>query len=224
MTRLLYDLAAADETLRFSPYCWRIKLALAHKNLAFETTPWRFTEKEKISFSGQGKVPVLVDGETTIFDSQQIAEYLESAYPNEASLFGESPARPLTNFIRHWTERTLHPLIAAIILPEIFPQLHADDKAYFRASREKFYGMKIEDFSARRAENLAALNAALTPLRITLQTQDFIAGAAPAYADHIVFGALQWGRLMATSPLLAPDDPLLVWMDAVLETYGLTVP
>ena len=28
----LYDLAAKDETIRFSPNCWRVRLALAHKN------------------------------------------------------------------------------------------------------------------------------------------------------------------------------------------------
>jgi hypothetical protein len=29
----LYDLAAAEPERRFSPYCWRIKMALAHKGL-----------------------------------------------------------------------------------------------------------------------------------------------------------------------------------------------
>jgi hypothetical protein len=29
----LYDLAGAESERRFSPYCWRIKLALMHKGL-----------------------------------------------------------------------------------------------------------------------------------------------------------------------------------------------
>ncbi len=44
--RVLYDLAGADPGLRFSPYCWRIKLALAHKNLPYTTVAWRFTDKD----------------------------------------------------------------------------------------------------------------------------------------------------------------------------------
>ena len=28
--RILYDLAGADSTVRFSPYCWRIRMALLH--------------------------------------------------------------------------------------------------------------------------------------------------------------------------------------------------
>lgn len=221
MKRILYDLAAADETIRFSPYCWRAKLALAHKNLAFETIAWHFTDKDVIAFSGQGKVPVLVDGGKTIFDSQSIAEYLETAYPNEASLFGEPPARALTLFIKSWTEEVLNPAIVPIVLPDIFVRLAPKDQPYFRATREKFWGIKIEDFYLRRAEHIANFKATLAPLRTTLSAQAFIAGTAPNYADHIVFGALKWAQMMSADPLFEPDDRILAWMDEVLGTYGL---
>ena len=56
----LYDLAGAEPERRFSPYCWRTKLALMHKGLQFDTIPWRFTDKDAIAFSGQGRVPVLL--------------------------------------------------------------------------------------------------------------------------------------------------------------------
>ena len=45
MPIVMYDLAGADPALRFSPYCWRMRMALAHKGLAVETVPWRFTER-----------------------------------------------------------------------------------------------------------------------------------------------------------------------------------
>ena len=221
MKRVLYDLAAEDDTVRFSPYCWRTKLALAHKNLSFETVPWRFTDKDVIAFSGQGEVPVLVDGQTVISTSGAIAEYLETAYPNEASLFGEPPAPALTQFVKAWTEDELHPAVRLIVLPDVFARLHPKDKAYFRQSREQALGMKIEDFPARRDEALARFKAVLAPLRSTLKAQSFIAGSAPAYADHIVFGALQWGRLMSSTPLLEEHDPIVDWMNAVLNTYGI---
>ncbi|MDE2478632.1 MAG: glutathione S-transferase N-terminal domain-containing protein, partial [Betaproteobacteria bacterium] len=56
----LFDLAGADEQRRFSPYCWRTRMALAHKGLPVHTIAWRFTDKQAIAASGQGKVPVLV--------------------------------------------------------------------------------------------------------------------------------------------------------------------
>ena len=46
----LYELAGADENRRFSPYCWRVRMALAHKRLEVESLPWHFTEKEAIVF------------------------------------------------------------------------------------------------------------------------------------------------------------------------------
>ena len=49
MTIKMWDLAAAEDDRRFSPYCWRAKMALAHKGLKAETIPWRFTEKEAIA-------------------------------------------------------------------------------------------------------------------------------------------------------------------------------
>jgi glutathione S-transferase len=69
MVLKLYDLAAADQERRFSPYCWRTKMSLAHKELEVETIPLRFTEKDAIAFSGQGRIPILVDGEKTVADS-----------------------------------------------------------------------------------------------------------------------------------------------------------
>jgi len=221
MIRKLYDLAGADETFRFSPYCWRTKLALAHKNLSYETIPWRFTEKEAIAFAQSQHVPVLVDGELAIHDSQAIAEYLEVTYSNEASLFGDPTARAVTNFVRYWTEDVLHPAIRNIILPDIFERLHPKDQDYFRASREAAIGMTIEALAAARAAHLPRFEAALKPLRHTLETQSFIAGSAPAYADHIVFGAVRWATLSSATPLLQPDDPVFLWMHGVLATYGL---
>lgn len=87
----LYDLAGAEPERRFSPYCWRTKLALAHKGIAVETIPWRFTDKDTIAFSGQGRVPVLVDGDRIVSDSWVIATYLEKTYADRPSLFGGRP-------------------------------------------------------------------------------------------------------------------------------------
>ena len=57
----LYDLATADPKLRFSPYCWRVKMALAHKALAWREIACHFTDKDRLPQSSAGTVPVLVD-------------------------------------------------------------------------------------------------------------------------------------------------------------------
>lgn len=218
--RKLYDLAGADPDLRFSPFCWRTKLALAHKGLTAETIPWRFTEKQEIAFSGQKSVPVLVDGEKIVSDSQAIAEYLEAAYPDAPSLFGGPHAKALTVFIRRWTEGALQAALVNILVPDIFSLLHPKDQAYFRESREAKLGTTIEALASGRGRYLPAFQAVLGPLRHTLKGQDFLAGDSPLYADHIVFGALQWARKTSSTPLLEAEDPIARWMDRLLDYYG----
>ena len=65
MTIRHWELAGAEDERLFSANCWRVRMALAHKGLAAETVPWRFTEKAAIAFSGQGLVPVITQEAAT---------------------------------------------------------------------------------------------------------------------------------------------------------------
>ena len=113
----LYDLAGAEDDRRFSPYCWRVKMALKHKGLPFETIPWRFTEKDVIEFTGSKTVPVIVDGKRAVYDSWEIALYLDEAYPSRPGLFESSESRTLSQFFSHWTVRTVHVPLLRTLFP-----------------------------------------------------------------------------------------------------------
>ena len=54
----LYDLSTRFEQVRFSPFCWRVKLALAHKGLVWEEVPISFTQMNALPEPSEGKVPV----------------------------------------------------------------------------------------------------------------------------------------------------------------------
>ncbi len=215
----LYDLAAADEAIRFSPYCWRARMAIAHKGLPVETIPWRFTDKAAIAFSGQGAVPVMVDGETCVVDSWEIARHLDAVYVDRPKLFEGPQAEAHAYFIKVWCERILHPGIIKQVMPELFEMLDERDKPYFRESREKRFGMTLEQFSAGAEEALPAFRASLAPLRATFEQQSYLGGAAPAFADYIVFGALQWARVSSRHELLEAGDPIAEWRGRLLEMY-----
>jgi len=116
MAITLFDLAGADPDLRFSPYCWRTRLALAHKELPAETVPWRFTEKARLAFSGGEKVPVIVDGGRAVADSWAIAEYLEDTYCDRPSLFGGVAGRAHAKFINAWADRVMNPAMARLLV------------------------------------------------------------------------------------------------------------
>jgi glutathione S-transferase len=220
MAVILYDLAGAEADRRFSPFCWRTRMALAHKGLEVETVPWRFTEKDRIAFSGQGRVPVIVDGDRTVSDSSAIAEYLESRYPQRPSLFGGETGRGLTRFVQNWTETTLHPAIIGFVVLDIWRHAAPQDREYFRQSREERFGATLEQVVEDRDARLPAFRESLAPLRRTLERQDFIAGTAPAYADYIVFGAFQWARAISQYELLAAADPIAAWRGRMLELFG----
>jgi hypothetical protein len=68
MTRQLFELVGTDADRPFSPYCWRTRMALAHKGLDVTSVPWRFTEREAIAQHQSEKVPVLIDGDRTVSD------------------------------------------------------------------------------------------------------------------------------------------------------------
>ena len=216
----LYDLAGAEDDLRFSPNCWRIKMALEHKRLAAETVPWRFVEKDAIAFSGQKAVPVLVDGDKTVSDSWEIASYLEQAYSNRPSLFGGPAAEGLALFAKFWCEQNLNRIILRIILPDLFRCLHEKDKAYFRESREARFGATLEEYALPSEEGVTLLRSALSPMRATLQRQPYLAGVQPTFADYIVFGTFQWARSVSPVALLESGDPVFEWRERLLDAFA----
>jgi glutathione S-transferase len=219
MARKLFDLAGADPDRRFSPYCWRAKLALAHKGLAFETIPWRFTDKEAIAFSGQGRVPVLVDDDRVVSDSWAIAVYLEETYPDRPSLFGGPAGQALARFVNAWADAVQLAGMVRLLVTDILAHLAEQDRAYFRTSREQRFGLPLEQVSADREARLPALRQAFDPLRLTLRAQPYLCGAAPAYADYIVFGGFQWARCISPFRLLEPDDPVAQWRERMLACF-----
>lgn len=216
---VLYELAGADPDLRFSPHCWKTLMALAHKGLEAERIPLRFMEKEKIAFSGQPLVPVLVDAGTSVSDSWRIALHLEARFPDRPSLFGGTGTIPLSAFVNRWADTILLPAIARIILLDIHDLLDEENKPYFRATRENRFEMPLEEVVADRAGNLAAFRKALAPLRQILKESDFIAGDTPAYADYCVFGMFMWARCTSTTELVESDDPVLTWRDRLLDAF-----
>jgi glutathione S-transferase len=215
----MYDLAGAEADRRFSPFCWRARMALAHKGLAVETVPWRFIEKDRLPQPNAGRVPVIVDDGRVVHDSTTIADYLEDRYADRPSLFGGETGRALVRFVQNWTETVLQLGLIRLVLLDIYRHLDAENQAYFRGDREKRFGMTLEEFVGDRNARLPAFRASLDPLRRTVERQDFVSGKAPAYADYIVFGAFQWARAISDFKVLAADDPVRVWRGRMLDLF-----
>ncbi|RWM13850.1 MAG: glutathione S-transferase family protein [Mesorhizobium sp.] len=220
MTILLYDLVGHDVGRPFSPHCWKTTMALAHKGLAVTKVPTRFLEVPKVEGGASKTVPVIRDGERVVADSFAIALYLDEAYPDRPTLFAGDGGKALARFIERWSQLTIHPYVATVALTDLHDMQDEPNAAYFRASREQRYGKRLEEVVAKRDAGLAAFRAALEPLRSTLAYQPFIGGEAPLFADYIVFGALQWGRVASPFQLLDDSDSITSWFERCLDLHG----
>jgi glutathione S-transferase len=219
MTITMYDLAGVEAERRFSPFCWRARMALAHKGLAVEMVPWRFTEKDKLPAPNDGRVPVIVDGGRVVHDSSAIADYLEEHYADGPSLFGGDCGRGLTRFVQNWTETVVQVGLVRFVVLDIYKHIGPTEQAYFRKSREERFGTTLEEVVKDRDARLPAFRASLDPLRRTVERQAFVSGTAPAYADYIVFGAFQWARAISDFEVLADGDPVRAWRGRMLDLF-----
>jgi len=219
MNLRLFELVGTDAARPFSPFCWRTRMALAHKGLPAKSIPWRFTEKAAIAPYRSEKVPVLLDRDKSVADSWTIALYLEDAYPDRPSLFGGEGGRAVARMISWWGDIAVIGGIFPFIVADIASRLGPADAAYFRESREARFKKSLEEVASDRDQAVEGFRRSLDPMRLTLRTQPYLGGEAPNYADYVVFGAFQWARVVSPFKLLAENDPVYAWREKLLDAF-----
>src|SRR5260370_8495592 len=93
-----------------SLFARKIEMALGEKGLAFEREMVPFSQAQGyqpkhpavLAANPKRQVPVLIDGDLTLFDSTLIFEYLEDAYP-EPPLYPKAPPPPPPSRLLHLT-------------------------------------------------------------------------------------------------------------------------
>ncbi|NQD94741.1 glutathione S-transferase family protein [Pseudomonas sp. CrR25] len=214
--RELFELCGADRELLFSPYCWRVRLALMHKGLEFDSRPTRFTDKELIAFSGQKLVPVLQDGEREVHDSVAIFQYLDRTYP-ERPLLGDAAALQRARLVERLVFQAVRMPLLKILVPRVFAVIDEADKAYFRSSREKALGMTLEAFADPQGGE-QQFRPAIAPLETWLGEQPYLDGDSVGGVDYLVGGLFFWAWCLGAQPWLT-DSNVGAWFQRLLEQY-----
>ena len=218
MTLIMYERVGADGR-RPSPFSWRIRYALAHKGIEPEFRHVRFADVETIRvLSGQHFVPIVTDGDRVIHDSWNIAGYLEDQFPDRPSLFGGG-GRGIARLVNHWSDATLGTAIRRLIAADFIVCLDPGDRAYYRSSREAAFGCTLEAYCADRPRWLAEFATTVAPLDRTLAVQPYVCGAAPGYADYILFSVFQYARLGSPDEFLADGTALRRWRDGLVRAF-----
>lgn len=218
----LYELVIANGRAA-SPFAWRIRYALAHKGLPFESVAVGFTDIPRVLGGRFKTVPILEDGQSAVGDSWDIAEYLDAAYPQQRPLFAGPAERSMVRMFDAWFSVDILRKLFGIYALDIYSAARTEDRAYFRESREaRLKGVTLESYAAERESRLPAARAALAPLRQHLaRGGPFIGGDSANYADYIALGGFHWVASVSSLPLLARDDEVLRgWLERGMDLYA----
>ena len=178
-----------------SPYAQKVKIALAEKGIAFET---RIPDivggsnlDEFAALNPRLEVPTLIDGDTTVFDSTVILEYLEDRWPTPP-LLPRSPAeRARVRMIEDVCDTYYEAINWGLM----------EVRAFRRAT-----GALADRLCARAAEQTAAVNAWLER---KLGTSPYFNGDAFGWGDLAVAPAVAGATLNGNPP--AAGSRLATW-------------
>ena len=147
----------------------KVEIVLAEKHLAFERVQVPFSQTkgyapkhaDVLAANPKGQVPVLVDGDLTLYDSTIISEYLEDAYPTPSLFPRDAVMRAHCRQLEMFgDEIVLVPLRGLMHRNEP----HADDDARWLAAE------------AKTAPALVALDACFAEIDGKLGNNNFLCG------------------------------------------------
>lgn len=213
---ILYEVAGEDD-IRPSPYCWRARWALLHKQIEFEVRPLAYTAIGTIGDGRFRRVPVLEHEGTLLAESFDIALYLDTAFPDRPRLFRGESGTAFARFLDGWTETAIHDPTFGMVVADMWRHLKPVDQGYFRTSREGFLGCGLEAAEEGRELRLPAFQAGLAPLSSLLENQAFLGGEGPDYGDYIVASAFRWLAVVSDFAVVPADGPISGWLKR-LET------
>nr|WP_083434482.1 glutathione S-transferase N-terminal domain-containing protein [Sphingomonas sp. Y57] len=216
----LYEIGVADGSSA-SPFVWRIKFALARKGLAYRSKMLSLTDIPKL-FGGRFPTAPIIDfGERQMNESLAIADHLDAAYPDRPAIFACAAERMMIGFFDRWLLQVILTHVLPIYMLDAHDGSSPKDRAYYRESREAFYGRALEVIVAGREARLPDLRRAFDPVRETIAGQPFIGGQEPNFADMCLLGLFIFIGTIATLPPLAGDDVLVGYVERGLAVFGL---
>ena len=158
----------------FSTNVERVALALAHKGLEVESVVISYDDRSPVvEVSGQGLVPVLVDGGEVIPDSGRILRYLEEKWPDP----------PL--FPRHITRRA-----ELAVFLDWFNEVWKLAPNAIEAELER-----DQPDEERNAPHAARMRASLNRFEAMLDGRDHLFGDDFSAADCAAFPFLKYAKL-----------------------------
>ena len=95
------------------PFCWKVRLALAELNIKYHSVDLSLSEKhpQVLKHNPSGTVPVLVDGDTVIWESTVMLEYLDEAYAAGQLYRGSVAQRSQHRLLIRYADKVIGPAL-----------------------------------------------------------------------------------------------------------------
>jgi glutathione S-transferase len=146
-------------------------------------------------------VPIIYDPSTkkVITDSLPIAEYLDTTYPSLPPLIPRG-TKGLIRAFDHALKKELR-IMAPFIIPQTINILPDVSKPYFRATREGFFGKKLEEIPPKGEEREREWGKVKEMFNVFAGcydheegegTRNWIMGENASYPEFIISAALVW--------------------------------
>jgi glutathione S-transferase len=186
----------------------KVEIALYEKGLAFERIGVAFSQTkgyapkhpDVLALNPKGQVPVLVDGDLSLYDSTVIIEYLEDAYPEPALYPMDPPERARCRLLDVFADE--------VMLASFRHLMHRTEP--HEADDPRFLANEVK---AREAE--PAIAGHFATLERELSDRPYLCGAFSA-ADIAAFMAVFWVRRLG-GPSLKAYPFLAAWYARLSE-------
>ena len=194
-----------------SLFARKVEIALAEKGLPYERVMVSFSQTEGYApkhpavsaANPKRQVPVIVDGDLTLYDSTVIVEYLDDKYPNPPLLPREAGARAKCRLLELEADEVLLVPVRALMFRSEPPGPDA-------TRREE------QERAAAEAEKVILINYAA--LAQKLGARDYFCGSF-SVADIATFMNVHHG-LRLGAPSLANHRNLLAWYARLAQRKG----
>ncbi|KAI0030126.1 hypothetical protein K488DRAFT_54903 [Vararia minispora EC-137] len=217
---VFYDIPGnASPTKAWSPNCWKARYVLNIKGLPYRTVWLEYpdieTEMKRLSVPPTGKrdgkdlytLPAIIDPNTgaAIADSYAIAQYLEKQYPTSGTspLFAPNTRALQLGFRDAFDQRVRQGSLVPLQLLANTQQMNESSGVFFRRTREKMYGMTLEELAPEGPKRAALIRGVLDGLHVVGTWFDeessgpFVTGALPCFADLELAANLLWLQIVS---------------------------
>lgn len=99
------------------PFCWKVRLGLAELGVDYQRVDTVLGEKHPavIKHNPKGSVPVFIDGETIIWESNTILEYLDERYGSGNLFPGDAAQRSQVRLLLSYSDSIVGPALRGLV-------------------------------------------------------------------------------------------------------------